>query len=626
MIRPMNFKPFNYLVIAGVAFALLAQAAPLRKDTPPPPEEWQKRWWIEKAVRVLRMGEGLRPSERIQDLLQMDRELILDHLMGDPVFQNTIVDFGFFFQGLRSPVFRAPREQGGWHYGEVILNSPQLITAAKAFSSQNGSSGDFLSILKIASNEIYNLPSYDMGPSSDEERGLSEEILINKVFSNYQTLLSHAIKIMETDPVAGKTFVCGIGSGGHRGLNQALTIWLTKDDRAFGKILSYCFDQERLSTSPTNILNELKRILEFNKKLFKKLKPFHRSRYSVHTIDDFKTLDFSDLPPESRPIIYTIGTDDYSLVLTNSSTNYDRRRAAHILRRYFCDDLTPINFLPPDEHSKGRHASEPSCRACHYKLDPMAGFFREYGFYFINFSHMDKILFDDFAVANLSDYQNTWRANPGSPREWNVGYVRSVEQEELNSYGSSLDDLSNIIYEAPEARKCLVKKMFEYFVGENQAIDSGYIDHLTTEMLARPQNGYADGGRFVIKQLLLGGTFSKNDPMADECYDHAPGYIPENSPPCKVAFVLQKNCATCHSPASMKGRLDLTSWVKYGENQYTFPHFNRAGEQVSPQRTFQSILDRITSSDPEVRMPLDKYMSATDREAIFLWARERVSN
>jgi hypothetical protein len=622
----MNFRLFTHTLAVGVAFAVFSHAAPLKKYTPPPADQWQKRWWIEKAIRILRKGEGIRPNERMQDFLTMEREQVLDYLMNDPAFQDTIVDFGFFFQGMRSANFRIPKAEGGWQYDELILTAPQLIDAAKAFSNRQQHQGDFLSILKIAFPDIYTLPTYQIAAGNDDF-GLPEELVRRKYFGLNQANFDNVIKLLEANPQSpeSRTAICSLGAGTIPGINNQLALWLTKDERGFGKFLSLCIDQERIQPGSMDLLSEAKRLRDFNRNLFKKMDAFHRSKYQVNTIDDFRKIDFSDLPPEQRPLMYTVRTDNFTFVLTNSSTNYDRRRGAHILRRYFCDDLTPISFLPPDEHSRGRHASDPSCRACHYKLDPMAGFFRNYGFYFLNYSHMDKMMFDDLATTTLSEYQSNWRAEPTTGREWNVGYVRSAEQEELNSYGSTLEDLSQIIYDAPETKKCLVKRMFEYFVGENQAIDSGYINHLTTELMARPQNGHADGARYVIKQLLLGGTFSKRNPIADECYDHAPDFNPENSPPCRVAFVMQKNCATCHNPTSMKGRLDLTSWVRY-ENEYTFPHTDRAGNQIPPRRTFESILNRITTTNKDDQMPLNKYMSAADREAIFLWVKERLDH
>ena len=45
-------------------------------------------------------------------------------------------------------------------------------------------------------------------------------------------------------------------------------------------------------------------------------------------------------------------------------------------------------------------------------------------------------------------------------------------------------DLSRILRTAPEVRRCLVKRLHEYVVAEDQTIDRGYLDYLTREFEA----------------------------------------------------------------------------------------------------------------------------------------------
>ena len=60
--------------------------------------------------------------------------------------------------------------------------------------------------------------------------------------------------------------------------------------------------------------------------------------------------------------------------------------------------------------------------------------------------------------------------------------MRSPRWEDQNSYGETLGDLSKIIRSAPEAKRCLMKRLFEYMTAENQTIDGGYLDHLTRDV------------------------------------------------------------------------------------------------------------------------------------------------
>ena len=83
------------------------------------------------------------------------------------------------------------------------------------------------------------------------------------------------------------------------------------------------------------------------------------------------------------------------------------------MKRFFCDDLTPVGFEDPQEHVAGAHGSDTSCFACHYKLDPMAGFFRGLGAQFYDYSRERTIIFDDLADDSRSRYEATWRTPQG---------------------------------------------------------------------------------------------------------------------------------------------------------------------------------------------------------------------
>ncbi|MEY4066711.1 MAG: hypothetical protein RIR26_2919, partial [Pseudomonadota bacterium] len=150
----------------------------------------------------------------------------------------------------------------------------------------------------------------------------------------------------------------------------------------------------------------------------------------------------------------------------NSSTNFNRKRAAAVLKRYFCDDLIPLQVVLPSAglgHAEGRHASDPACQSCHYKLDPMAGFFRSRGVVGLEFVNPNEeqrrfleesrkdlrlppeipvgqfLVFDDQAVVSRDDldrYLGSWRfsssTNKPAGAEWNVGFIRSAIQPEQN--------------------------------------------------------------------------------------------------------------------------------------------------------------------------------------------------
>src|SRR5262249_26998450 len=109
---------------------------------------------------------------------------------------------------------------------------------------------------------------------------------------------------------------------------------------------------------------------------------FEPTVYQPRTVREFKPFDLSVFGMDR----WTAFGFEQSNALRNSSTNMNRKRGAYVLKRFFCDDLTPVGFESPKEHVTGVHGSDTTCFNCHYKLDPMAGFFRNYGASFFNYS------------------------------------------------------------------------------------------------------------------------------------------------------------------------------------------------------------------------------------------------
>jgi hypothetical protein len=308
--------------------------------------------------------------------------------------------------------------------------------------------------------------------------------------------------------------------------------------------------------------------------------------------------------------------------LTNSSTNYNRKRAAYVLDRFFCDDLIPINVENVAEHQGDRHASDPACMACHYRLDPMAGFFKDYGIMFTAFTRANTIVFDDMATMEKATYEQAWLAPSHSARRWNIGYVRSVKDDALNSYGENLEDLFRIVKTAPEVKRCVVKRMNEYFVGDSGTIDAGFLDYLTERFVETSARNSTLAFKETAAQIVLSRAFTTRDPEAGTCYDVAPGHGGDESPPCRVNHLLQRHCVSCHGGARLSAGLDLSRWVRGPDGRMTFPHAPEPGQSRPRGTTFQQMVDRLSSSNPDTRMPLDRHMSPLERQELFVWATE----
>jgi len=349
---------------------------------------------------------------------------------------------------------------------------------------------------------------------------------------------------------------------------------------------------------------------------------FEPSHYQPRTVLEFKPFDLSIFKMDK----WLAFGFEQSTALKNSSTNYNRRRGAYMLKHFFCDDLTPVGFDDPQQHVGGAHGSDTPCFGCHFKLDPMAGFFRDRGSYFYDYANEQLLTFDDGVDTDRDKYGSFWRAPKGSGREWSTGYVRSPRYEEHNDYGTTIADLSRIIRKAPEAKRCLMKRLFEYLVAEEQTIDGGYLDELTRSFEQEAARDSSAAMKNAIVRILLSNTYRQNNPDPRACYDYAAGAKIENAPPCRVAFILQKNCSQCHAGPDGNAGLDLTSWVPAGDGKSrTFPHLDRDRKQIAPHETLTRMAERLSATDPAIRMPKLMVMAAQERQELFRWVQEELA-
>jgi hypothetical protein len=172
-----------------------------------------------------------------------------------------------------------------------------------------------------------------------------------------------------------------------------------------------------------------------------------------------------------------------------------------------------------------------------------------------------------------------------------------------------------------------MKRLFEYAVAENQTIDSGYLDHLTRQFERESAINSSEAMKNAFVRIVQSRSFRERNPEPQRCYDHGPDANRDNAPPCRVAYILQKNCAQCHSGANAGAtRLDLTSWVPGPDGKHhTFPYFDTAMNQKSMEEALAALLDRLSSNDPAVRMPLATAMPSPERQELFLWAQEMLA-
>lgn len=576
--------------------------------------EDQKKTWLGKAYQTLGFGHGVLTQEYLAPLLSRSRPEILQDWFASPEFGDFVLDFNRYFLGFK-------RDRLKNHRGDYISGSFEIYQAVHS-AQETVRCGNYESLFDY-NQEVYmdplGMPTLADNDSSSEE--ISDQQKRKKIFVQIQNGLDEQIAQAIAHPE--RTFKENCDDFQERlpiDFNQFFYLGIPFSVINFGPLGLWYGEAMKIcaaSLEPMiDFVDMLKNIKVKNEIFYQSLSPFEPDVYFPRTIGEVKSL-----PREGWAESKANQFSNLRGILPNSSTNYNRKRGAFVLSRYFCDDLTPINIEDTGGHSQGQHGSSPACLACHYRLDPMAGFFKNLGFQFNNFATSDFIIFDDGAKIQREQYQSAWRAPAETGREWNIGFIRSEKEDWRNSYGNDMGDLFKIISQAPEVKRCVIKRLFEYLIAENQTIDPGYLDYLTLQYSTTAKFNSSLAFKEAVADIVMSRSFVKTDLNPQECYDFAPGQEMPQGPPCRVNYLLQKNCVHCHSSNNMSGGLDLTRWSPSGSNsgRENFFHVDFSGHRLPAEVTFQRISDRLTNGDPEQRMPLKQFMESADRESLFLW-------
>jgi hypothetical protein len=594
---------------------------------------WEKRWWIDKTARLLRAGDGLSPTDDIGRLETMSKEEIARGFMRDQRFGDTVLDFNMYFLG-----FKVDSLKIDGVYSHNAYDFANAISSAKAVLE----GGDYLKLFDLE-GEYYMAP-LTMIPSEDKlddgDAKLTPRQLRQKAADELKGRLKTLIAMRAGKTPAEHDELCD-AAGELTDQQEDITKRFFRaftDTEIFvlmrGGLPEFIFEALSKTVNdeceaaeetgrPERIEETLRAVLARLDSALQEVAKFEPDIYAPDTVAQMKALDRAAFPGSKPWLAFGF---EQGTALANSSTNYNRKRAAYVLKRFFCDDLTPVGFDDPKEHVGGAHGSQTSCYSCHYKLDPMAGFFRDYGALFSDASASPDIVFDDLASMDRAKYLAAWSAPPGSGRAWEVGYIRSPRWTEANNYGSSLADLSKIIRDAPEAKRCLMKRLTEYMLGPGQTVDGGYIDSLTRTFTEEAARNSSEALKNAIVRIIASQTYGVRDPDPTQCYDLASGARADNRPPCRVAYILEKNCAQCHDGKDILNTLDVGKWIAApGGHGKTFQHMNAKGEQRPALETFQQMANRLATADAKTRMPKNKPMASHERQELYLWLEAEIA-
>lgn len=636
---PSNTPALNAPLSNTLAPDQFAQSLPrFEQEISPAPLQtvklsgWDKKWWIEKTSRVLRAGQGIGPFEEMAELEALTQDQVIEKLMADDRFADAVLDFNLYFLGYKVDQLKS---DGGYVFEAFDFSN--AVRSAKAI----GTDGDYLTLLDLEGD--YYMPPLSETPTehekkSDAENKLAAEKLRRRASRELLAHVEALISLADTPSPAPMLELCEVieeFTDKQLQVTEALFRAFT-DEEIFvlyrANIPNFLFDEllkisaeecrkgKGRSRETDSIENKLWEIYSKLDTGFAEIFQFEPNRYGPDKLAQFRPLDRSALPAKQPWPVFGYRQSN---ALSNSSTNYNRKRAAYMLKRFFCDDLTPVGFDTPQEHVAGTHGSQTTCFSCHYKLDPMAGFFRNYGANFSDVSGTSEILFDDAAAMDLETYLKNWRSPEVAGENWDIGYIRSPRWNRMNDYGHSLADLSGILRKAPEVKRCLMKRLTQYVLGENQTIDGGYLDALTEKFEKDAARSSAQAFKNAMASVLKSQTFQRRNADPDRCYDFSDGSASQNRPPCRIAYILEKNCVQCHDSAMSQNRLDLTSWTAGTPGAAPhFVHFNASDQPVPAAGTLGAIADRLTTNDPARRMPKNHVMSSRERQELFLWTQQ----
>lgn len=582
------------------------------------PRDWDYRWWINKTARALRGGSGIQRGESMAKLEAMTPEQVADRFLADPRFADTVLKFNLFFLGF--PIDRSRTDSG--EVPTPAIELPHATVSAREVLK----GGDFLKLLTL-DQPVLIPPLEDYAeaiPSQPGDELLTPKELRAQIKLRILAAVDRSIALAETNPPLENDALCTEiereledrgGAPDGLGLSQTITNTLIRGDSWLRGLYVMCD-----GATPDKIAAKLKQIRGQYSRLFEEMNQWEPDVYQPKGLDQVLEFDRAAYGVTTRNLQFT-----YPLrrLLVNSSTNFNRKRGAYMLQRFFCDDLTPINVQVPAAHAQGKHGTDPSCYSCHHKLDPMSGFFKQYGRRFYNYSANTRIVFDDDARMPYAEFQKSWlEEDPSLGRKFNIGYIRSSEDLSINTYGENLDDLFAIIQSAPEVKRCIVKRTWEYLNSSDQAVDPAFLDELTQMFTEKAKVNSTDALKAVVRKIVLGNTFKTSNPETNRCYDRAPGTPVDG--PCKVYSILQTSCVGCHKGGTQgaMGGLDLTSWIQDSEGRWTFAHRRAGGPQLSRRETMGAIADRLNTANDARRMPMGKEMGTASRDALYLWAQE----
>ncbi|WP_141733374.1 hypothetical protein [Oligoflexus tunisiensis] len=601
---------YRALLIRFMASSALLFSLPAWSQTVEDP--WEKSRWIHKVAKALGQEGGLGEGDQLDQLLQMEREQIVDTFMNKPTFGDaSLAAFLHFFGRSVDTIKSVDPEAAGYRYHPIAFAVPQALASARSVLD-NRELEMFVAHPSLVLAAM-TAPQSIFGPLPEhEQRAKILEVMLRTVDSALETLAQgDKLKTCEQLYDLYQIFSDQLGftyAGFDPRLEELIrSEWLAllvEDPWGYSMRPTLC---SRSDTTTVDLHAPLVAIRGAWQSFFDQI-PLGGTVESVKDLIVFTT------PSTLPPLTQAFTREGFWEKLRNTSTNFNRKRSAYMLRTYFCDELGPI-AVEPSQHSSGRHASDPACLSCHYKMDPLAGLFRNYGMQGTDFEGIEPFMFDDFIELEGERLQSYYRSWKNESDEWVVGYYVEPGVPHPGWKGDRLSDFFEFAKTAKDVQQCFVRRMAEHFVGPALAYDGAWLNELTDDYMRASNSGV--GFKNLVKRLVLSQSFATFDPVPGTCYD-VPANTPANRPPCVVASIVQGNCKSCHNSGFSSGGLDLSQWVDIGSGVFSFPH-KKNGVQLDRKASLEILRKRITGTTLGPKMPPGRIMVPTERQKLYEW-------
>jgi hypothetical protein len=105
----------------------------------------------------------------------------------------------------------------------------------------------------------------------------------------------------------------------------------------------------------------------------------------------------------------------------------------------------------------------------------------------------------------------------------------------------------------------------------------------------------------------------------------SPSAQPPVDMPAGVRATLENRCIICHSdPSQDFGGLDLSHWAETPDGGIGFVHLDAFKKQRPSQHTFRVVLDRLTTTDADLHMPLGDTLKPDVLQELVDWISAQI--